>query len=73
MSELVLNLRCCFFHPTCCLAQIKEECAKRSVGTTSAIVNAVVQNLIEAECALSSPTNWPEDFGPAALKQGYLL
>lgn len=35
-------------------------------------MNTIVQNLISAECAISSSLNWPEDFAPVAIKQGYI-
>lgn len=51
------------------LARIQHECLLRSTGAANKIVNGMYQNLISNECALSSPSMWPADYGSAVLKQ----
>ncbi|KAL7028164.1 hypothetical protein ACKWTF_005742 [Chironomus riparius] len=50
-------------------SRIQHECILRSTGSVNNIVNGMYQNLISNECALSSPSIWPADFGPAVFKQ----
>ncbi|XP_070506800.1 glucose dehydrogenase [FAD, quinone]-like [Chironomus tepperi] len=49
--------------------RIQHECLLRSTGSTNNIINGMYQNLVRNECALSSPSLWPADIGPAVFKQ----
>ena len=51
------------------LGRIQHECILRSTGSVNSVVNGMYQNLIRNECALSSPSMWPADFGPAVFKR----
>lgn len=51
------------------ICQVPEECAARSVGVASSVTSSLVQYLIGNECALNNPSEFPQDFGPSALKQ----
>ncbi|XP_053947969.1 glucose dehydrogenase [FAD, quinone]-like [Anastrepha ludens] len=49
---------------------LNAQCASQSVGTFNTMVNALLQTLIAAHCAISPPELWPPDYADQALKNG---
>ena len=56
----------CIFLPD----QINNKCASRSTGSVSCKLNGMFQQLKSHECELSSPSLWPEDYGPTVFNKG---
>ncbi|GAB0089497.1 hypothetical protein DMENIID0001_040510 [Sergentomyia squamirostris] len=46
-------------------------CANSSVGTTNQLIGLLFQAILTAQCNLSPPDLWPQDYGPRALKRGF--
>jgi choline dehydrogenase len=46
------------------------QCAARSVGVVNNLFATLVHTILVAQCALSPPEKWPEDYGPTALERG---
>lgn len=47
-------------------------CASSSVASANQIFISLVQTLAAAQCAISSPDMWPEDYGEVVEKNGIL-
>lgn len=45
-------------------------CAAQSIGVGNQQFLLLVQTIIQAQCALSPPSMWPQDYGPTALESG---
>lgn len=45
-------------------------CVSTSVGTSSQLFLSLIQTLAAAQCAISPPELWPEDYGKRAEKVG---
>lgn len=52
---------------------ISAECAAQSIGPANQLFASLVQTILAAQCAISPPELWPEDYGPDALKSGGLF
>lgn len=48
------------------------QCATHSVGPANQLFGLLIQTLLSAQCNLSPPDMWPEDFGPTAVANGKL-
>lgn len=46
------------------------ECAARSVGSANQAFTQLIQTLMVAQCTLSEPAIWPEDYGKTAAQYG---
>ncbi|XP_055308884.1 glucose dehydrogenase [FAD, quinone]-like [Sitodiplosis mosellana] len=46
------------------------QCAAQSLGPENQLFINVIQALLVAQCSISPPNFWPEDYGITALKQG---
>ncbi|XP_055307901.1 glucose dehydrogenase [FAD, quinone]-like [Sitodiplosis mosellana] len=44
-------------------------CAAESVGTTNQLFVSLVNTILAAQCAISPPGMWPEDYGKIAIKK----
>lgn len=45
------------------------QCPLRSAGSFDALSNGMFQHLKIHECELSSPSLWPEDYGPTVFNK----
>lgn len=48
------------------------QCAAQSIGVASQIFTSLIQTLFVAQCTISPPEMWPDDYGKTALKSGKL-
>lgn len=55
---------------TTVMESLIRECALQSAGFTNIYFNLLLQTIIQAQCNLSPPEKWPNDFGPSAIKNG---
>ncbi|GAB0089546.1 hypothetical protein DMENIID0001_041110 [Sergentomyia squamirostris] len=46
-------------------------CANCSVGTTNQLIGLLFQAVLSAQCNISPPELWPQDYGPRVLKRGF--
>lgn len=46
------------------------QCPSNSLGPANQLFGLFVQTILMAQCNISSPDMWPEDFGPTAIKEG---
>lgn len=46
------------------------KCASQSVGPANQLLGVLLQTILAAQCNISFPEKWPEDFGPSAMKNG---
>lgn len=44
------------------------QCAAQSVGTVSQLFGLLVQTILAAQCSISPPELWPEDYGEKLTK-----
>ncbi|GAB0093752.1 glucose dehydrogenase [Sergentomyia squamirostris] len=51
--------------------QFVSPCANCSVGTVNQLIGFLFQAVFTAQCNLSPPELWPQDFGPRILKRGF--
>ncbi|XP_054086928.1 ecdysone oxidase-like [Zeugodacus cucurbitae] len=51
-------------------ASFQLPCASQSVGAVNSLVSTLVQTLLTAQCAISTKSDWPKDYGDMALKDG---
>lgn len=45
-------------------------CSSQSIGPVGQLFGLLVQSLLVTQCALSPETDWPEDYGPTAVRHG---
>jgi len=50
---------------------IEPSCVAESTGNFAGAVNILLQTLLAAQCAISAPNQWPEDYGAIALERGF--
>ncbi|XP_055678444.1 glucose dehydrogenase [FAD, quinone]-like [Lutzomyia longipalpis] len=46
-------------------------CAAQSAGPANQLIGLLINTLLAAQCALSPPEMWPQDYGPTALEKGF--
>ncbi|XP_017484859.1 PREDICTED: glucose dehydrogenase [FAD, quinone]-like [Rhagoletis zephyria] len=46
------------------------QCAAQSVGAINSMVNALLQAILAAQCAISPPNLWPPDYAAQLLRKG---
>lgn len=46
------------------------QCASHSVGAANQLFGLLIQTILAAQCNISPPGMWPEDFGPKAINDG---
>ncbi|XP_005175401.3 glucose dehydrogenase [FAD, quinone]-like [Musca domestica] len=46
------------------------QCPIPSVGAVNTLVSLLVEGLLSAQCNISSPAEWPEDYGEVVLRTG---
>lgn len=39
------------------------QCAAQSIGPANQLFGLLIQTILAAQCAISPPTLWPEDYG----------
>lgn len=49
---------------------VSDQCAAQSLGPANELFGALIQTILSVQCAISSPDNWPTDFGPSAMQHG---
>lgn len=47
------------------------QCPEQSVGPVSSILQVLLQTLLVGQCAISPPTECPEDRGPNLIRNGF--
>lgn len=50
----------------CNQSPLYPQCAARSVGAANQAFAHLIQSLMIAQCTISEPSLWPEDYGPVA-------
>lgn len=45
------------------MEEVAIQCAAQSVGAANQLFGLLIQTLLAAQCSISSPSLWPEDFG----------
>ncbi|XP_059622255.1 glucose dehydrogenase [FAD, quinone]-like [Phlebotomus argentipes] len=46
-------------------------CAAQSAGPVNQLLGLLINTLVSAQCAISSPEMWPKDYGPSVLEKGF--
>lgn len=46
------------------------QCASQSVGVANNLFGLLLQTFLAAQCSISSPEEWPVDYGSTALEKG---
>lgn len=46
------------------------QCAADSVGTANQLFGLLIQTILAAQCAISPPSVWPEDYGEKFSEKG---
>lgn len=49
---------------------LNSQCAAQSIGPANQLFAMLIQTIMAAQCSISPPDMWPEDYGPTALAQG---
>lgn len=49
------------------------QCASQSVGPANQLFSLLIQTILAAQCSISPPTLWPEDYGGKFLENGNLI
>lgn len=49
---------------------VSSECAAQSIGPANQLFGLLIQTIITAQCAISSPDQWPKDYAQQALESG---
>lgn len=46
------------------------QCTSQSVGASNQLFGMLIQTILAAQCNISPPGMWPNDYGPKAIKEG---
>lgn len=46
------------------------QCSSHSLGPVNQLFSILIQTLITAQCSISPPDMWPNDYGPTAIENG---
>lgn len=46
------------------------QCASHSVGPANQLFGLLIQTILAAQCSISPPNLWPEDYGEKFLEKG---
>lgn len=49
---------------------LSQQCAAQSVGTANHLFATLIRTLLAAQCSISPPEMWPDDYGRIAVEQG---
>lgn len=46
------------------------QCPNQSVGTANELFHLLMQTIVQAQCSISPPTDWYNDYGPTIIEKG---
>lgn len=46
------------------------QCAAHSIGPANQLFTLLIQTILSAQCSISSPEKWPNDFAQNAIENG---
>lgn len=49
------------------------QCAAQSVGTANQLFGLLIQTILAAQCSISPPSLWPENYGEKLVSEGILI
>lgn len=52
------------------MESLASQCSSHSLGPANQLFSLLIQTLIAAQCSISPPEMWPNDYGPTAIENG---